>query len=95
MPVPKPKLLKTLQRVFWILIGLALVALGVIGIPLHPVSAWRRAIVVAGGLFFVYTNSMYYLPSNVKRREALSKELDELEKELDELEKDSSKSPEK
>jgi hypothetical protein len=75
----------TLQRVFSIGVGIALVLMGVSG--WNPsgtvVAPWRRAAVILGGIFFLYCGCLYYLPSSRRKRAELKKLLDELETDLD------------
>jgi hypothetical protein len=64
------------KRLFWFCIGLALIAIGVIGKRADgaSIAPAGRAIGIAGGAFVVYVALMYYLPKHRRRR----KELDAL-----------------
>ncbi len=42
---------------------------------------WKRALVIASGLFLAYCGSMYYFPRNRRRRERLDAFLNEEERE--------------
>jgi len=66
----------------------ACVAIGLIALALFrrsiggfPIPMWRRVLVLAGGLFFLYVATMYYFPKYRKRRAELDALLDEAEKE--------------
>lgn len=82
----------TLLRLFWLCGGITLLALGLIGKGPDglQVSLWRRAAVIAGGLFFIYVSLLYYLPKYRKMRKELDKDLDEIERELNEIEREKS-----
>jgi hypothetical protein len=69
------------KRVASACIGIALVGLGIFRQNMngHPIPMWRRVLVVAGGFFFLYIASMYYLPKNRRRRAELDALLGEAE----------------
>jgi hypothetical protein len=66
---------KAFRRILWICCGVLFIVLGLIGWSPGPtpLPLWRRAIGVAGGIFFIYVGSMYYFPKNRKRRDELNK----------------------
>jgi hypothetical protein len=84
MAKQKPQVGPTLKRLFWICAGLALIVLGVLrqNINGEALALWRRLLVIAGGLFFLYCDSMYYFPKYRRRRGELDRVLDETEREL-------------
>ncbi|MBS1803282.1 MAG: hypothetical protein JST28_07930 [Acidobacteria bacterium] len=63
--------------------GIALISLGLLREKANGIElpAWRRLVVVGGGLFFLYAASVPYLPENKRRRAELSTLLDEAEAE--------------
>ncbi|MGD1091400.1 MAG: hypothetical protein ABSB35_05320 [Bryobacteraceae bacterium] len=69
----------TLTRAVYVCVGLAAIAVGLIGrgVNSDELSLWRRAGMIAGGLFFVYCGSMYYFPRYRKMRAELDRVLDE------------------
>jgi hypothetical protein len=85
----KPQFKDVPLRLFWFCVGIALLALGLVGKSPGGlrVSLWRRAAGIAGGFFFIYVSLMYYLPKYRKMREQLDEELEEAERESDEVER--------
>ena len=53
-----------LTRIFLLIMGVAIVALCLIGKDFsgNPLSTWRRAVGTGGGMFFVYLGLMGSLP---------------------------------
>ncbi len=84
----------TLLRIFWGCVGIAFLSLALIGRDPHghEVSLWRRAVVFAGGLFFLYVGLMYYLPKYRKQRAELDRFIEEAERE-DEAERKANEPP--
>ena len=76
-------------RTFWFFSGIALLVLGLIGKTREGLKAspWKRALVIAGALYFVYASLVHCLPKNRKLRQQMKRDLDEAEKELDEIER--------
>jgi hypothetical protein len=87
MPEPRLPITKTLQHTFWFLAGIAALVAAAIN-PLH-VSSLRQIGIVAFGLVWLLTSTMYYWPVFRKRREELNKDMDEMEKELDDVDRSS------
>lgn len=71
------------RRVLYVVIGIGFVVFGTVGEDAHRTALppSRRLVIIAGGLFFVYIGSMYYLPKNRRKRESLRRLLEEAEKE--------------
>ena len=76
----------TLKRLLYVSVGIWLIGLGVLRqtIDGEPISGWRRALVIAGGSFFIYVGMMYYFPKYRRRRKELDALLDEAEREMKE-----------
>jgi uncharacterized membrane protein YuzA (DUF378 family) len=75
----------TFTRLFYILIGLvsAWFGLFVHTVQGHSLPPWRRVLIVLVGVFWVYCGSLYYFPSNRRKRAELNRLLDEAERELE------------
>jgi uncharacterized membrane protein YuzA (DUF378 family) len=78
----------TLKRLFYILLGLAAALLGSFHptIQGHTMPTWRAALVVLVGLFYVYVGTMYYFPSNRRKRKELDRLMDDAESDINEAE---------
>ncbi|HTA67364.1 MAG TPA: hypothetical protein VK776_03775 [Bryobacteraceae bacterium] len=83
-----PQFRQRLTRLFSFCSGLVLITVGLIGCNTtgEQLPLLRRAVVIAGGTFFLYCGLSYYLPKHRKKREELHQQFDELEAELDDLE---------
>ena len=76
-------LLGHIKRFTYACIGIAFIGLGIFRRSMDgsPIPQWRRLLVIAGGLFFLYVATMYYFPKYSRRRAELDALLDEAEKE--------------
>jgi hypothetical protein len=72
-----------MKRLCWFCIGLALIAIGVIGKRADgaSIAPAGRAIGIAGGALFVYVASMYYLSKHRRRRKEVDALLEDSERE--------------
>ena len=77
---------EVLKRWFGLLFGPVMVCLGLFHHPTilgKPFPLWKTVLVVLSGLFLTYRSAMYYFPSNRRKRDELTRLLDEAEAELE------------